>query len=304
MPSYKTIFLVDDDEDDRMLVREALVKTVNPIRLVDVERSDDLFPFLDRAPMGPKLILMDMNMPRINGLEMLAKLKGDPRYEHIPVIMISTTTNSALITQAYSLGVNAFIVKPVSYEEYDQLARGVALCFLNNYRWQATAPVSDFDDSKTIIVVEDSDDHWFLLQTAIRNSSMKYQLVRLNTKERATLFAKDELPGFVPAVDMILVDLYLPKREDGLQLLANLRKSMHDHHLQNIPIVIFTYSDSSRDVDDCYRGQANAYLVKPLDVTGWRFYFENLIQFWSKAVKPPRFTRSAQGKIPEKRVGR
>lgn len=284
MNASKTIFLVDDDEDDRMLMRHALIKGISPIKVVDVARGDELLPVLDHTPEGPKLVLMDMNMPRINGLEMLARLKDDMRYKHIPVVMISTTTTQALITQAYDLGANAFIVKPVSLEEYEQVSHGIGLCFLNNYRYAPTRPVSEMSTSKTIIIVENDDGHWYLLKTALRNSSMKYNVVRINNKERALAFADNELAGFHPAVDMILIDPYLPHRDDGLQLLSGMRNSMHAQHLRNIPIVIFTYSDNTEGIDEYYRHRANSHLVKPPDMTGWRFYFENLLEFWSKMI--------------------
>ena len=296
MNGSKTIFLVDDDEDDRMLMRQALIKTISPINVVDVVCGEDLSTALDHASDGPKLILMDMNMPRINGLEMLASLKSDTRYKHIPVVMISTTTNQELISRAYDQGANAFIVKPISLEEYEQVSHGIGLCFLNNYRWITTTPVSESSGSKTIIVVEDNDDHWQLLKTALRNSSIKYNVVRMNTRERALAFAYNELTDFLPAVDMILIDLYLPEREDGLQLLSAIRNSVHAHHLEHIPIVIFTYSDRIDDIDECYRHQANAYLVKPLDISGWRFYFENLLEFWSKTIRPADYRADARRK--------
>ncbi|UON85379.1 hypothetical protein MUK70_10315 [Dyadobacter chenwenxiniae] len=77
-----------------------------------------------------------------------------------------------------------------------------------------------------------------------------------------------------------------------------IRKSLHFNHLENIPIVVFTYSDRTQDIDDCYRQQANAYLVKPLDITGWRFYFENPLDFWSTAVKPAAPTKPVFQKWP------
>ena len=120
---------------------------------------------------------------------------------------------------------------------------------------------------------------------------MRYNVVRMNTKERAMAFADNELADFVPSVDMILIDLYLPHREDGLELLSYMRQALSARRLENIPIVVFTYSDSTEDIDDSYRHQANAYLIKPLDITGWRFYFENLLGFWSKTIQPSRRKR-------------
>lgn len=286
MNEFKTIFLVDDDEDDRMLLREALTDVIDAVRVVDVVSGEALFPALGRAGEGSKLILMDMNMPRVNGLEMLGRLKGDSAYMHIPVVMVSTSTNQRLITQAYELGANAFIVKPVTLDEYELVARGVGLCFLNNFRLAAPGAMPTLSDGKTIVVVEDSDDHWLLFERALRTAPTKYHLLRIDTKERALAFAGDELAGYQPAVDMILVDLYLPQRQDGLQLLSGMRTALQMQNLDHIPMIVFTYSDLPEDIDDCYRSQANAYLIKPADISGWRFYFENLLHFWSAAIKP------------------
>lgn len=286
MNQHKTIYIVDDDEDDRMLMREALTNALSPINIVDVENGEKLTEYIDNTGKGPKLILMDMNMPRVNGMEMLAMLKGDVCYRHIPVVMVSTTTNQAMINQAYNLGANAFIVKPATYEEYQQIALGVGLCFLNNDCPIANSPVPPVLGEKTIVVVEDSDDHWFLLENALKSSSMNYNVVRINSKMRALAFANEELPNFLPAVDVILVDLYLPQREDGLDLLLDIRQALRVNSLENIPIVVFTYSDSIDDIDESYRHQANAYLIKPLNITRWRFYFENLLGFWSKSIQP------------------
>lgn len=286
MNTYKTIFLVDDDEDDRMLLREALTDVLQGVKVIDVVSGEALFPALEQAGEGAKLILMDMNMPRVNGLEMLARLKGDPAYLHIPVVMVSTSTNQMLITRAYNAGANAFIVKPVSLSEYELLARGVGLCFLNNYRQTLPSGVTEGLESKTVVVVEDSDDHWLLLKTALRNSAIGSQILRVNTKESAMAFVRDKLANYLPPVDMILVDLYLPERADGLELLSGIRSTLQMQDLDRIPVIVFTYSDLPADIDDCYRSQANAYLIKPTDITGWRFYFENLLHFWSNAIKP------------------
>jgi len=286
MEQHKTIFVVDDDEDDRMLIVEALTNVLGAVRIIEAVNAEALTGLLVSAPVGPKLILMDMNMPRVNGLEMLLQLKVDSRYQHIPVVMISTTNDQRLIGRAYECGANAFIIKPVTFSEYERMALGIGLCYLNMFRLELSMP--ELDGENAIIVVEENDEHWSVFRNALHDSPVNYRLIRINTKKRAMDFVDNELAGFFPAVSIILIDLYLPAREDGLELVSYMRRSLLASNLKNIPIIVFTYSQSGHDADDSYRASANAYLIKPSDISGWRFYFENVLAFWSKALHSKR----------------
>jgi CheY-like chemotaxis protein len=123
MDMPKRIYLVDDDEDDRFLVREALMQ-VNPGILV-IEAMDGLHLFEIIASADhefPSLILLDVNMPRMNGLETLAKIKSMPLLSLVPVVMYSTSANPLLIKQSHEGGVAKFITKPTSFEGIIELA--------------------------------------------------------------------------------------------------------------------------------------------------------------------------------------
>lgn len=135
MNDLKTVYLADDDEDDRMLIRQALESISEGLNIIEVGNGEELLALLDqrRDPRDPALILMDMNMPRKTGLEALAQIKSNPGSRHIPVVMISTSSDQQLILKAYDQGINAFITKPVFLLEYEQLAQAINLCFLHNY---------------------------------------------------------------------------------------------------------------------------------------------------------------------------
>lgn len=139
MAQTKTIYLVDDDDDDREFMKAALCSTIDNVEIVEVPRVTELISLLEAEQqiIGPKLILMDLNMPRINGMEMLVEIKQSTNHRHIPVVMVSTTTHQQQIDEAYARGANAFVVKPVTSAEYETVARGVGLCFLNHYRGEA-----------------------------------------------------------------------------------------------------------------------------------------------------------------------
>jgi CheY-like chemotaxis protein len=118
------ILIAEDDEEDRMLARDALEESrlANPIHFVGdgVELLDflyhrGLYADADAAPR-PGLILLDINMPRMTGLEALREIKEDPELRRIPVIILTTSRADEDIIRSYDLGVNSFISKPVTFE--------------------------------------------------------------------------------------------------------------------------------------------------------------------------------------------
>lgn len=124
LDSSLTILLADDDEDDRLMAMEALVEAqaINDIRCV--ENGEELMDYLlhrekfsgtNDAP-SPGLILLDLNMPKKDGREALRDIKTDPRLRHIPVVVMTTSKADDDIMQCYTLGVNSFIVKPLTFE--------------------------------------------------------------------------------------------------------------------------------------------------------------------------------------------
>jgi len=119
-----TILVCDDDEDDRMLTQQALedAHISNSVRFV--EDGEQLLDYLyqrgayagetGKAPR-PGLILLDLNMPKIDGREALKTIKGDPTLKDIPVVVLSTSRLDEDIARSYQLGVNSFITKPVTF---------------------------------------------------------------------------------------------------------------------------------------------------------------------------------------------
>jgi len=117
------VLLVDDDEGDILMTREAFefYKIRNPLHVVtDGERALQFVrragPFAD-APR-PGLILLDINLPRRSGLEVLAELKDDPELALIPVVMLTTSQAEEDILRSYRLHANAYVSKPVDFENF------------------------------------------------------------------------------------------------------------------------------------------------------------------------------------------
>jgi CheY-like chemotaxis protein len=119
-----TILICDDDEDDRMLTQQALEGAHISNALRFVEDGEQLLDYLyqrgefagetGKAPR-PGLILLDLNMPRMGGREVLRVIKGDKTLHDIPVVVLSTSRLDEDVTRSYQLGVNSFITKPVTF---------------------------------------------------------------------------------------------------------------------------------------------------------------------------------------------
>lgn len=116
------ILMADDDPDDRLLTQEALREIRLDNCLEFVEDGEQLMAYLQQkgedngAVRRPDLILLDLNMPRKDGREVIEELKANPKLRQIPVVVFTTSKAEEDIVRSYALGVNSFIVKPTSFE--------------------------------------------------------------------------------------------------------------------------------------------------------------------------------------------
>jgi CheY-like chemotaxis protein len=119
-----TILMADDDPDDRLLTQDALqeARLINEIRFV--ENGEELMDYLKRrgkfAPPAdtprPGLVLLDLNMPKKDGRTVLQELKSDPELRTLPVVVLTTSKDDEDVYRSYDLGVNSYVVKPVTFE--------------------------------------------------------------------------------------------------------------------------------------------------------------------------------------------
>jgi len=124
------ILLVEDNPQDAELTLRALKKhnLANKLHVAkDGEEALDFIfgtgPFAGVTPNCLKVILLDLKLPKVGGLEVLQKLKGDDRTKNIPVVVLTSSHEDRDIEEAYKLGVNSYVVKPV---EFDAFAKSVA----------------------------------------------------------------------------------------------------------------------------------------------------------------------------------
>lgn len=119
----RIVLMADDDPDDRFMAERALMGTPLEGCLRFVEDGVELMDYLERcgrylrpedSPV-PALILLDLNMPKMDGREVLRTLKRHPRFRVIPVVVLTTSAADEDVVSSYDLGVNAFVTKPVTF---------------------------------------------------------------------------------------------------------------------------------------------------------------------------------------------
>ncbi len=124
------ILLIEDNDGDVRLTREALNEGRIRNRLNVVNDGEQALAYLRRqgghagAPR-PDLILLDLNLPRLDGREVLAEIKGDPELKQIPVVVLTNSRAEQDLLRAYDLHANCFISKPVAFEEFIDVVRSI-----------------------------------------------------------------------------------------------------------------------------------------------------------------------------------
>ena len=132
-PKGIVILMADDDDDDFLLTQKALKESKLLNQLIRVKDGEELVEYLRRDGRyedkddvecpRPGVILLDLNMPRKDGREALKEIKSDPNLSSIPVIVFTTSKAEEDIYKTYSLGVNSFITKPVTFDNLTEVMR-------------------------------------------------------------------------------------------------------------------------------------------------------------------------------------
>ena len=125
MKEIRTILLVEDSAADAEMTMDALreAKLANPIIHVEdgVEALDCLFQrgaWADRPLVIPAVVLLDIKMPRLDGIEVLREIRGSDKFKHVPVVILSSSREETDLARSWDLGVNAYVVKPVNASQF------------------------------------------------------------------------------------------------------------------------------------------------------------------------------------------
>jgi CheY-like chemotaxis protein len=128
------ILLAEDDEGHAYLVQQNLQDAGLANQMVHVKDGQEALdfincagPFQGRVPNGPLLLLLDINMPRVDGVEVLRRLKANPKTDEIPVIVLTTTDDPREVKRCYELGCSSYVTKPVDYDRFVEAIRRLGL---------------------------------------------------------------------------------------------------------------------------------------------------------------------------------
>src|SRR5665213_1394833 len=132
------ILLVEDSQDDLDMTLRSLRKSnlANRIQIARDGAEALEFIFCEGAHAarkienGPKVVLLDLKLPKIDGMEVLKRIKGDPRTKMIPIVILTSSKEQKDVIESYNLGVNSYIVKPVNFEGFATAVRDLGMYWL------------------------------------------------------------------------------------------------------------------------------------------------------------------------------
>ncbi len=131
------IVIVEDDPNDAELITRVLKKhnLANKLILLKdgVEALDFLFAegsYAKRIDVSPKVILLDLKLPKLNGIEVLQRIKNNDRTKNIPVVVLTSSREDRDLRDAYDLGVNSYVTKPINFEEFAKAVAELGLYWL------------------------------------------------------------------------------------------------------------------------------------------------------------------------------
>ena len=138
------ILIAEDDADDRFLFKTAFEEKGYDDQIEFVENGIELWKFLQNIAdkqvdlrMYPSFMLLDLNMPKKDGREVLREIKQHPEFKKIPVVVFTTTNSENEVKRCYELGANTYVVKPVSFDSLLKVVEEIRMY------WQNAAPVID-----------------------------------------------------------------------------------------------------------------------------------------------------------------
>ena len=146
------VLLVEDSDDDAEMTMNALRQYRLGNRVVRVRDGQEALDYLmlkgsfsGRRNGMPKLVLLDIKMPRVDGLEVLRELRANPATSRLPVVLLTSSAEERDLHRAYQLHVNSYIVKPVNFEQFVEAIREVGMYWLVFNRLDESGPEADQD---------------------------------------------------------------------------------------------------------------------------------------------------------------
>jgi len=207
---YPEILLVEDNDDDAEIIHSVFAKNDVAHTMHRVRNGEDALDYLlqtgdfkGREGTAPNVVLLDINLPKMNGIDVLRRMRSQPRTEHIPVFVFTSSTSNYSAFESYRLGVTSFISKTSGFEKLERSLLETDL-FLKNYK---------------VLIVEDSKSDAAIIVDQLNNSYINCTCYCVDNKEDY----KKALYEFKP--DIIFSDYELPPKFDAIQAVRLLKQT-------------------------------------------------------------------------------
>ena len=125
MDRVLSILLVEDDPDDIELMHDALKDNNIPFMLETIKQGDAVLPYLEKANAHPDVIVLDLNLPKMHGREVLKGIKTNPGIAHIPVVILTTSSAKKEIDYCIQNGATQYLIKPVTIEGFNETVSSI-----------------------------------------------------------------------------------------------------------------------------------------------------------------------------------
>lgn len=126
------ILLIEDDAIEVMKLNRVVKALPDKHTIIEANNGEEALQLLEKKELVPDIILLDLNMPKINGVEFLKILKNDEHLTHIPTIILTTSNNQRDLLECYKVGIAGYILKPLKYEHYvDKIEKLLAYWSMN-----------------------------------------------------------------------------------------------------------------------------------------------------------------------------
>ena len=128
--SDKVILLVEDNQDDEELALLAYERNRVANQLVVVRDGQEALDYLDACAVLPEVVLLDLKLPKVEGLEVLRQLRGNPRTRRLPVVVLTSSREEEDMLRSYDLGANSYVRKPVDFARFSDVIQQLQLYWL------------------------------------------------------------------------------------------------------------------------------------------------------------------------------
>jgi len=114
------ILFIEDDAIETMKLKRTVSKLQVHHKITETTNGEEALDFLKSDEVLPDIILLDLNMPKLSGIEFLRILKADPKLKYLPIIVLTTSENRADLLECYGIGIAGYVIKPLKYGDYEK----------------------------------------------------------------------------------------------------------------------------------------------------------------------------------------